>query len=567
MSVNKKIKKNLSKSYKLKKKAILYTSATLNGSWLLTSIDIALWLHKSDEFNEVTINCISNYNPFNFFSLLLRFKNLSSYITKNKLKKLKNFIKFSNSKKDKLSELANFATDKSDQAYLIIGNLKIQFVRIKSHKKNFLINFITSSYRVIVDYFNYFRRSALERKVYLKYKVVNIYAGLHVLSEALRSDYKSYGSIFHCRFGILNALYKLQSAVSVYKEIVLSKESIAFVCGPAQEYIYGFFSRFISNQGACFVDTSNKQQPFIKRELKEKYYSELKIYPKSENISRIYKNKISNYYKDRIERPWVTLDYMSFLKEKHFSNKKVINLNGVSVILYLHSFTDGQYIYGYDGYNDLMDWTFNTIYLLNSNKYVSKVIIKPHPGINHIYHPGDAIANKYLKSRLLDFEKVHLADFHFDVKHINSSGLVVGITHHGSVAEELVFNKIPVIASTHSPWGEEYKFGYWWKNPREYEALISTKSITKLKVTKTQNDELYRYAMDHYFSINSDFNFDINSTWRDMLKIWGAKDCHEHGENMQQIIDLVSQLNPKERKFKKYIATRLQRINSLSNPR
>jgi hypothetical protein len=546
-----------------KKKATLYVAAPLNGGWLLITIDTALWLYKSDGFEEVTICCVSNYNPFNFFSLLLRLKNFHSYINKNKSKELINFTKFSNSKKDKNSELANFAVGKSDRAYLIIGNLKIQFVRLKLIKKNFLLNFITLSYRVIVDYLYYFRNSALKRKAYLKYQVANVYAGLHVLSEALRSDYKSYGSIFHCRLGIFTALYKLHSFVKEYKQIVLPKESISFVAGPAQNYVYGFFSRFISKRGAFFIETSSRQQPFIKCELKEKHYSQLKIYQIRDNVIRAKKKKIFDYYKSRIETPWVAWDYMKFHKEKLRSNKNKINIKGISVILYLHSFTDAQYVYGYDGYNDLMDWTISSISLLNSNKHISKVIIKPHPGINHVYYPGEIIAHKYLRSRLLGFGKIQWADFHFHVKNINSSGLVIGITHHGSIAEELVFNKIPVIGSTYSPWGNKYKFGYWWNNPKEYEALISTKSITELVVTKNQTDELYRYAMDLYFSVNPDNNFDIDSSWRDMLKIYGIENCHEHNANMQRIMHLISQLDPEEKKFKTYIAKRLQRISSL----
>jgi hypothetical protein len=537
----------------------------LNGPWLLITISTALWLHKTDGYKEVTINCVSNYNLFNFFSFLLRLKNLSSYLTKSKFKKLKNFLKFLNSKNNKLSEVASFAIGKSDQAHLIIGKLEINFVRIRSDKKKSLRKSITLSYRVIVDYLNYFRMSALKRRAYLKYQLGYIYAGLHVLSEALRSDYKSFGSVFHCRLGILAALYKLHSSFEEYKEIVLPKKSTAFVCGPAQEYIYGFFSQFMSDQGACFIDTSNKQQPFVKLHLKEKYYSRLKIYQIGDDVLPLEKKKISDYYKSRIETPWEKLSYMNFLKETHSSNNKIINLNGVSIILYLHSFTDAQYVYGYDGYTDLMDWAFRTISILNSNKHVSKVIIKPHPGINPVYHPGDVIANKYLRSRFSSFAKVQWADFHFDVKNIKSSGLVVGITHHGSVAEELVFSGIPVIASTYSPWGEEYKFGYWWNNPKEYEILISNKSITELVVTITQTNELYRYAIDQYFNINSNTNFDIDSIWQDFLKIYGAKDYHEHSENMEQIKHLVSQLDPEDKNFRKFITTTVQRINSLKN--
>lgn len=549
----------------MRKKATLYIPATLNGAWLLISIDTALWLHKSDGYKEITICCAANYNPLNFFTLLLRVKNLSTYLTKNKFKKLRSFLNSSNSKKDKLSELASFATGRLDQASLAVDDLEIKFVRAKLGKKNSVLNFLTLSYRTIIDYFNYFRKSALKNKTYLKYQVANIYSGLYVLSEALRSDYKSFGSVFHCRFGILAALYRLHSSVKEYKDIVLSKESDAFVCGPSQEYVYGFFSRFMSDRGAYYVETNNKQQPYIKRELKEKYYSRLNLSQTGSNFLHIDKEKISEYYKSRIERPWEALDYMHFLEKKYSSSKEAINLNGVTAIVYLHSFTDAQYIYGYDGYHDIMDWCLNTISLLNSNEHVSRVIVKPHPGINPIHHPGDAIANKHLRSRISGFDKVQWADFHFDVNHINSSGLVVGITHHGSVAEELVFNKIPIIASTNSLWGEEYKFGYWWNNPQEYETLISSKSISELVVTKTQTDELYRYAMDKWFSTNSDKNFHVDSAWQDMLKVYGVEDCREHGENMEQIMRLVSRIDPEDIKFKEHIKTRLQRISSLKD--
>jgi hypothetical protein len=213
-----------------------------------------------------------------------------------------------------------------------------------------------------------------------------------------------------------------------------------------------------------------------------------------------------------------------------------------------------------------MDWCLKTISLLNSNEHVSKVIVKPHPECTNAHHPGDVIANKYLKSQISRFDKVEWADFHFDVNHINSKGMVVGITHHGSVAEELAFKKIPVIASTCSNWGEEYKFGYWWKDVKDYENLISSKAISELVVTNTQIDELYRYANDLYFSENSKKIFKYDSTWQDMLRIYdGVEDRNEHGENMEQINYLVSNIDPEDRQFKEYINTRLQRINLLKD--
>ncbi|MBD1146014.1 hypothetical protein IDH13_03915, partial [Pelagibacterales bacterium SAG-MED34] len=482
---------------------------------------------------------------------------------KNKFKKYRSLINHSDFKNNKLSELASFATGKLDQANLTIGGLEIEFEREKLAKKKSILNFLIISYKMGLDYLKYFSKSALKNKVYLEYKVANVHAGLHVLSEALRSDYKSYGSIFHCRLGILTALYKLHSSAKEYEQIDLPKKSNSYVCGPEQEYIYGFFSRFMSDQGALFLETNNRQQPYIKRELNEKYYSRLSLSKLETDFLEVDKDKITDYYKNRIDRPWEVFNYKV---EKYSSNNELTNLNGVTVILYLHSFTDAQYVYGYDGYHDLMDWCLRTIYLLNSNEHISKVVVKPHPESTSAYHPGDSIANNYLKSKLSKYDKVEWADFHFDVNHIVSEGLVVGITHHGSVAEELVFKKIPVIASTNSYWGEEYKFGYWWKNVKDYETLISGKAITELVVTKTQIDELYRYAMDQYFNINSDVKFNVDSTWLDMLRIYdGVEDRLEHGENMEQVNQLVSKIDPDDRQFKEYIETRLKRINLLKD--
>ena len=126
----------------MKKEAILYTSAVLNGSIFLTTIDTAIWLHKSDGFKKITICCVLNYNPFNFFTILLRFKNLFSYIKKNKFKKYWSFLKSQKSKNNNFSELSSFATGNSDFASMSIGDLKIEFVRLRTENKGPLAPFL-----------------------------------------------------------------------------------------------------------------------------------------------------------------------------------------------------------------------------------------------------------------------------------------------------------------------------------------------------------------------------------------------------------------------------------------
>ena len=542
------------------KKAALYTSVNLDGSWLPITIDIALWLHKTKGYNNISINCIANYNPLNIFSLLLRIKNISSYINTSKFKK---FIHHRESKKQK-TEFSNFAIGVSDQAILFLEGLEIKFKRIRNYKKNNLINFIILIHKVFLDYFQFFRKKSLKNKIYLEYKHKNIYAGLHILSEALRSDYRSCGSIFKCRLGILNALYKIHKTSEIIEKITLPKDNTAYVCGPAQTYIYGFFSRFMQEKGAFFIDTSDPKRPFLERKIKGKFYSHLyEDYLRNHDVP-LDKNKIFHYYEDRIGKPWESFSYMNILKKKT-SSKKVLNLNyKVSVILYLHSFTDAQYYFGYDGYHDLMEWSYRTALLLNSNKYVSKVFIKPHPGLNAIYHPGDVIANNYLKNKTLKLKKVNWVDYHFDVNSIKSSGLVVGITHHGSVAEELVFKKYPVISSSYAPWGKKYKFGYFWNSKEEYEELISSKLLTELRITPDKLKELYHYARDKNLVHNFENNFNIESSWQDLMKSYGIKMHSEHSLDMQEVGRLVSCLNPKDKKFRDYISKRIHRIENLN---
>ena len=68
----------------------------------------------------------------------------------------------------------------------------------------------------------------------------------------------------------------------------------------------------------------------------------------------------TDYYQSRIDRIWEVFNYK---QEKYTPSKEKLNLDGVSVVVYLHSFTDAQYVWGYDGYHDLMDWCLNTISL------------------------------------------------------------------------------------------------------------------------------------------------------------------------------------------------------------
>ena len=50
----------------------------------------------------------------------------------------------------------------------------------------------------------------------------------------------------------------------------------------------------------------------------------------------------------------------------------------ITHLIYAHSFTDGQMLYGYDGFINVYDWLIFTINELSKNKN-NKIMIKAHP--------------------------------------------------------------------------------------------------------------------------------------------------------------------------------------------
>ena len=79
------------------------------------------------------------------------------------------------------------------------------------------------------------------------------------------------------------------------------------------------------------------------------------------------------YFHDRVIALKV-YEYVDFLKGVEQNRLSLTGpLSDITVVIYLHSFTDAQYVYGYDGYYDLEDWTTSTVKALYSNSNVGKL--------------------------------------------------------------------------------------------------------------------------------------------------------------------------------------------------
>jgi hypothetical protein len=170
-------------------------------------------------------------------------------------------------------------------------------------------------------------------------------------------------------------------------------------------------------------------------------------------------------------------------------------------VLFLHSLSDVQYCFGLDGFTSLAEWTFLTIEMCLANARLPSILIKPHPAgsLDESSIDGRLIAE--LRRRYANERRVVVLRPDASLVHLARGNRIVGITHHGSVAEELTFLGQPVIASVHAPWGERYRFLRVWSTPYEYAAMLHGLSIENwLPPGDEERAELERFVRDFRLS-------------------------------------------------------------------
>ena len=174
----------------------------------------------------------------------------------------------------------------------------------------------------------------------------------------------------------------------------------------------------------------------------------------------------------------------------------------LTVVIFLHGFDDAQYMFGLDGYEDLYDWTVVSIDECLGNRHIGRVLIKGHPNIDLVTVSADKYAVERLRRRFQHEPRVEFIDRRTDIKALTSLGLVYGITHHGSVAEELVAVGLPVIASSIAPWGKNYPFLRLWDSPSEYAAILRGLTTTDWSIPGSREMEaLVQYVHEYRLNI------------------------------------------------------------------
>lgn len=167
-------------------------------------------------------------------------------------------------------------------------------------------------------------------------------------------------------------------------------------------------------------------------------------------------------------------------------------------VLFLHDFGDGQFFYGSDEFGDLFSWTRCALdNLLDETDVV--VLVKPHSIVKETYRRLNQAALVDLRRRYSDEPRVQFLDVPASPQLLAEALEGVdwfGVTHHGTVSEELPILGRACVASHLGPWGDAHDFAWRYSSKSELRDLL--RDAPELNLRPDWESELCVYLQRRY---------------------------------------------------------------------
>ena len=168
--------------------------------------------------------------------------------------------------------------------------------------------------------------------------------------------------------------------------------------------------------------------------------------------------------------------FLFWMNSADYKKMKILNLHEYEYIIYAHSFTDAQLIWGVDSFSSMLDWLEFTIDELNKRK--KKIIVKAHPNFylknREIYYwernKFSKVVEKYQQYNNILFINESINNYEI-MEMLNKK--CIAITHHGSVGIELVYNNFKVISSSCNQWDKKFKVSNIWHDIKSYKKILN----------------------------------------------------------------------------------------------
>lgn len=370
-----------------------------------------------------------------------------------------------------------FLTTSQKNLYFLSANISKKYLE-KKNKQSYELKLVNKKkfYFLFLKFFlrEFVCGNLSDKKKIVKIKYNNFSIGRYVLSSYIRKSLY-YNSLFK-KYLFLKLLFQGINIINTYKTI--DKNIVGIYVDHAQ-FINGLyveiFSKFKKNVSIYNYPRGLTLTDFSKAKNKKKgsFDGILQLDFKKKKMmnyeKKMAKNKINQSLKNPKIIPWLGNTNFFQFKKHSFKN--------FSHVIYAHSFTDDQLMWGYDEFIDMREWLNFTIEELIKNK--KYFIIKSHP--NFFTNSNDKLKREYLdkqifheikkkyKSRYIKFIDYPLKNKLF-LENLNKKSIL--ISHHGTAIFEGIFKNFKVISSKSTLWNKNFKLTNNWSNQKQYRQLL-----------------------------------------------------------------------------------------------
>jgi hypothetical protein len=564
---------------------ILHSTQLFGSSdpFVLKAIDGMLWYMSHQKLcNEAEVIFHPTRNPFNVFGIMLNGIGKVKRLPEGLMHRLSRAW----AKKLSVSRMERADVSDNDSQHLTIIDEILSsnnghdciFSNVAVRLRNKPYPIITS----IQDFFlvhakgiqlfiRCFEKGKFNGTLLLKIRYGSILIGDIVGSSALRLRPYGGGSLSHCKLAVLEQLVDAITFVRYIninlKDCLGDKENAA-VLVREPTYLDAIYTRLLSHYGVGVIDIyrynsvyrfvhAGKYLPFHERAI-ERHQIKLN----DDSIA-----KAVDYLSDRVGDPSRHLKYMKkglnldtdLLDEDRKPIKLIPGM--ISAAVFLHSFDDAQYVFGPDGFADLFEWTEFTIKTLLSNPKIGKVLIKSHPNVDYRNYPGDKKAIQRLKKMFPVSDKLAWVNSCSGPRSFKNAGDFIGITHHGSIAEELVILGIPVIASICAPWRDQYHFVRIWRSPDQYRALLQ-KNPSDFSVNEEERLQLFDYVCEARLSAN--ITNQDRWPWYEIMDILGLESSGAYFDVLARAREMLRKMPLQQDELISYFVAQLKKYRELN---
>lgn len=559
-----KMKKNYSEQSKL----VLYATVK-NHESLFANIEAAIWLSKKSRYSKTRENAEQSIEI-----VLLPIG--SNFFLARPLQSLKPIVKLLLGQlpekwKKRLPAHLQIKRINSQSLYhqvysgktVCFTHEKISF-RIKLFRERIFqhgLLWLRSKARTYVLWRECFKEKTFIPSYFLGLSYQGVHIGDLAATHTLRVKPELGGSLQACK-ELFNKLADAIYICDLAKTLSLETKADNYVMVPEPMYLYAVYQRSLHALGAHIITLDSYYTKFLVIPAGQVFSNPQFVLPPEFGV--VDTQKVISYMNDRLFKPQKYLWYMlngvnnnaSEMINDIYGGSVNISETGLSVIVFLHSFTDAQYIFGLDGFDDIYHWTIFTIDTCLMNRSIDKVLIKLHPNFGVQGYPGDKVAFDRIFNKYKGNPRVNFIEKSCSLVALSKKGKLYGITHHGSVAEEMVYLKQPVVASAYAHWGFNYPFVKIWKTVKDYKNIL--KSISRQSwspPSKVEREWLFRYVHEYRFK---QIPISEGSNWVKFAGLLTGEKIEIAPENYCRFRDRLENLAPNTQIFNDFLNALLQ---------